>query len=326
MESKRTISLLKAGDSIKETEKMQFMVDDVTSAKDGYILVLTDSTGKIQAHVMDGLCTDPEKLKGKVVTLEGIVLYVNEDTNRIKVKKIAVVDKEDIKISVFTSIPEEKLDRYERELEKLRTHLKGSVYEELVSICFSQARVTRMRQMPATLINHCCIKGGMLEAAVVVARLATETGRYYMGLSNGLYNSKIEWDLLITAALLHNIGNFLYYSNEEPFSKTMVGVNYGYQGCVTEELENVIRTNSIELSVMDKAKLIGVIAQCNPYRRSGAKAMRVEAVILRNVYTTFTMADMFDRVRTQAMEEGQSGEDTEFVYDEALRCYVTLKG
>ncbi len=315
---KTKISGLKPGEEVS-MQDMQAMCENVWETKDNICFLFSDDTGKIKAYMHKGqLSVDAKSIKGQVVTFSAIVLYEGDGVGKLKLLDLKVVPKEEIQFSVFSSISEEKLNLYETEIAKMISHLKGSPYEKLVLLCFSRPRLDRMRRLPATLSRHCVLQGGMLHAVATVTRMVVEMARYYRHLGNGIYGSNVEWDLMIAAAMLHNIGNFLYYSPEEPFTKTTLGINYGYQGCVTEELENVIRSNELELSLEDKAKLIGVIAQCNPYR-VGTKALRLEAILLRDVFQVFTMLDTFDRAKAEAEKE-----DGEYVFDEKLRCYITL--
>jgi 3'-5' exoribonuclease len=161
-------------------------------------LELRDRTGAVQARAF----RDADVLAGRfdrgdLVRVAGRVERFRDEL-QIDVRAIARADATQIDPAAFLPSAYRDLD----ELDGFLEHLAGEVYDPgykaLLADMLGDAELrAAWRRAPCTRAGHHAYLGGLLEHTVAVATLAQETC---------LLHVKLDSDLLIAAALVHDVG------------------------------------------------------------------------------------------------------------------------
>jgi len=161
-------------------------------------LELGDKTGRIQARVWE----NAEALHGRVtvdrfVRVEGQVVLFN-DTLQINVSSLEVVPDESVELSDFFPCTTRDLAEMEAELRSVIAQVRRPELQALLRSFFDDPEFWSLfRSAPAAKQIHHAALGGLLEHTLAVARLCQDLCRRY---------PRLDADLLVTAALLHDAG------------------------------------------------------------------------------------------------------------------------
>ena len=189
-------------------------------------LVLSDKTGTFQA-----LWWKPPKdadltvfKKGDVVFVEGHVEYFNGNLQpkltQIRVAREGEYDPK--KFICESRFPVE--EQFTQLLELIESINNPFLKKLLESFFYDDQFVEEFLRAPAgKTIHHACI-GGLLEHTLGVAEICETVAKRY---------KSIDRDLLITAAILHDVGKVHEYSVETAIDRTDEGILLGhlYMGC-----------------------------------------------------------------------------------------------
>lgn len=160
---------------------------------------LRDATGKIPARAFrDATFLDAQFDRGDIVRVAGRVESF-QDQRQINVRSIKRASEQE------AGDPEDFLPSAYRDIEELDgffEHLASEVHDPSFKVLLDRVLAdTELRQAlrtaPCTIGGHHAYLGGLLEHTVAVATLARETQDLHRRMNS---------DLLITAALLHDIG------------------------------------------------------------------------------------------------------------------------
>lgn len=325
------ITLLNIGNGEK-FENVPCILKEFKKSRDTYEIVVSDSECTRYGYVKANLFSY-EQLQGfvnKVVTISGLHEAGLEGVvpEKIKVKNIVLkpqssTDEDALKLSYH--IEDAYLDEYEKELLKYATAVGNFVpgYRELLKAYLTKDTLKRMRTMPATHVRQGSPFGGMLHATYTVVKLVYQMGITYISCANGLHSFKekraLNWDLLLTAAILHLAGNFLYFDNELPHSKTTIGIEQGFSMCRQQYILSLISKKGIQLSQDDIASLFGVMARLNE-QHDGVKKCRQEAILLNSAYHLFCEMDKYDYASAKYIEsvlEEHKNDDSEYEFTQS---------
>lgn len=176
-------------------------------------LRLSDRTGEIEGRLWEGIEDwakglvegDFLRVKGKVVSFRGHL--------QINIKEMALIQEVDIK----EFLPSSKRDIDEM-VEEIRTYtalVVDTYLRKLLTSFFDDEEfLTLFKKAPAAKDLHHVYLGGLLEHTLEVTKLCIEAMNHF---------KNINKDLLITGALLHDIGK-IYEFNYERF------IEYSTQG------------------------------------------------------------------------------------------------
>lgn len=186
---------------------------ELKSKKDGepyLVLELGDRSGRITAHVWDRVQKRADALHvGDVVDVKGKVLTFH-DKLQINVDDIEVdqnAKPQDRKR--FVPVGPIPGDRLLARLDKLVASVKDSDFSTLLKRFFENKSFRqKFLEAPGGKLWHHAYLGGLLEHSLQVAALCDQTAKHY---------SAINRDLLITGALLHDIGKIEEYRFDEGF-------------------------------------------------------------------------------------------------------------
>jgi 3'-5' exoribonuclease len=218
----------------------QYMVElcEVKLHRDGNFFLkfkLRDKTGSFEA-----LWWKPDKEdtfpQGSVVLVEGRISYHNGrfQPKLIKVEPVNEEEIENYRFQPETSVPVEKLLE---ELKDFVNSVKNRFLSQLLRMFFEdEVFLNKFISAPAGKSIHHSTKGGLLEHTIEVARICELVSSY---------NKRINRDLLITSALLHDIGKVREYEfkNSLQIERTLEGILLGhlYMGCemVSEKIAKI---------------------------------------------------------------------------------------
>ncbi len=189
-------------------------------------LVLSDKTGTFQA-----LWWKPPKdadltvfKKGDVVFVEGHVEYFNGNLQP-KLTQIRVAREGEYDPKKFICESRFPVEEQFTQLLELIESINNPFLKKLLESFFYDDRFVEefLRAPAGKTIHHACI-GGLLEHTLGVAEICETVAKRY---------KSIDRDLLITAAILHDVGKVHEYSVETAIDRTDEGILLGhlYMGC-----------------------------------------------------------------------------------------------
>ncbi len=183
-------------------------------------LELRDRTGTVPARAFrDADVLAGRFERGDLVRVAGRVERFRDEL-QIDVRQIARADPAQVDPADFLPSAYRDLD----ELDGFLEHLAGEVYDPglkaLVGAFLGDASMrAALRRAPCTRAGHHAYLGGLLEHTVAVATLAQETC---------LLHVRLDSDLMIAAALLHDVGKVREFTYGAEFGLTDEGRLLGH--------------------------------------------------------------------------------------------------
>jgi 3'-5' exoribonuclease len=159
-------------------------------------LELRDRTGAIAARVFRDADLQAGRFdRGDLVRVAGRVERFRDEL-QLEVRAIARADNADP--AAFLPVAYRDLDELDGFIEHLADEVRDAGFSALLANLLGDAALrAALRRSPCTRAGHHAYLGGLLEHTVAVATLALETCTLH---------PRLEQDLLITAALVHDIG------------------------------------------------------------------------------------------------------------------------
>lgn len=163
-------------------------------------LQLNDAFGAVEARIWDDAERfEPWLRSGMYVGIRGRVEIFNGE-RQLKIEDVAQIRVEPEDLDLFLPRSPRDPAEMERELRKLVASVRDTGLRALLRhLLGPESRTGRaFRRSPAAKQNHHATIGGLLEHSLSVAHLCDMLAGHYGG--------AIDRDLLVTAALLHDIG------------------------------------------------------------------------------------------------------------------------
>ena len=204
------------------------------AGKPFFSVVLADKTGTINAKIWDtesaGIADFDEK--DFVDVVGSVSIYMNSP--QLKVTQLRVADEDEYNPADYLPSTDGNVDAMYEELLKYAQTVENPYYRKLLDHFFveDEGSVARFRKHSAAKTVHHGFSGGLLEHTLGVTRLC------------GFYLNAYPWlnrDLLITAALLHDIGKTREISPFPDNDYTDVGQLLGHIVIGVEMIDEVIR-------------------------------------------------------------------------------------
>lgn len=227
-------------EQIREREQIecQFLVrDKITAmAKNGkpYLtLKLMDRTGEIEGRVWDRVdelaaCFEKDdfiRVQGKASVYMGKMQLV--------VQQLEKVGEGDVDLADYLPVCPRPVDEMVAELRTLADSLEAPHFRALMAAFLEDEAFLRLYvKAPAAKAIHHVYLGGLLEHSLAVARLAEDVCGHYPG---------VQRDLLITGALLHDIGKVSELCYDRSFAYTDTGKLLGHIVIGVEMVEDKVR-------------------------------------------------------------------------------------
>jgi 3'-5' exoribonuclease len=189
------------------------------AGKPFFRLRLSDRTGSVDCMVWDSENLDPGVQTGDLVS---VAARVSEYQGRCQLEATKVCP-----APLGAADPRDFLPSTYRDIDELKGFLRFHVesvrdsdYSELLEEVFGDAEFfERFATAPAAKLYHHAYLGGLLEHTVAVAEMCDFVGQQY---------GRIDRDLLLTAALLHDVGKTLELSFETSIDFTDAGRFLGH--------------------------------------------------------------------------------------------------
>ncbi len=195
----RYIEQLQDGENVSEVYLCKNkIVGKTKSGKSYYSLLLQDKTGSIDAKIWELNNGIGHFDSMNYVRVDGQITTFN-NALQLNVKKIRIADEGEYAQDDYMPCTKKDVDEMFADLLKLVDSLEHSYYKTLLKSFFVDDKETAAefkRHSAAKSIHHGYI-GGLLEHSLAVARMCDYYTTYY---------KRLNRDLLITAALLHDIG------------------------------------------------------------------------------------------------------------------------
>jgi 3'-5' exoribonuclease len=241
-------------------------------------LELVDPTGRIQARVWDDVeLIDPRFASGDAVRVLG---RVERFRDRLQLDVRAV---ERVEVDPAELAPAARRDVAELEgfLEFLAEEVSHAGLAALLRrFLHDETLRERLRRLPATADGHHAYAGGLLEHTVGVATLAREAAQLH---------PRLRRDLLITAALLHDVGRARELDRGPAFAPTAEGRLLGHVHLGMRMIEE--RAGRLEAALL--AEVLHAVAVHHDARaaRTAEAAVLCHANLLDAVAATRPVSD-----------------------------------
>jgi 3'-5' exoribonuclease len=195
----QTIATLRAGDELQAVLACTRKERLVSRAGTPYLaLELRDRTGAIPGRVFrDADVAAARFERGDLVRVQGRVERFRDEL-QLDVRAIAKAPEAEADPAAFLPTAYRDLDELDGFLEHLAREVHDPGYAGLLALLLGDdALRARWRRAPCTRAGHHAYLGGLLEHTVAVATLALEACQLH---------PRLNRDLLITAALVHDLG------------------------------------------------------------------------------------------------------------------------
>jgi 3'-5' exoribonuclease len=256
-------------------------------------LELRDRTGTVPARAFrDADVLAGRFERGDLVRVAGRVERFRDEL-QIDVRQIARADPAQVDPAAFLPSAYRDLD----ELDGFLEHLAGEVYDPglkaLVGAFLGDGELrAALRRAPATRNGHHAYLGGLLEHTVAVATLAQETCQLHV---------KLDSDLLIAAALLHDVGKVREFTYGAEFGLTEEGRLLGHVQIAQRMIEERAAGLGAVLSAERRLALLHcVLCHHGPDAAPGRRFGSAEALALARV-------NALDAAVKGALEHGLAG-------------------
>jgi 3'-5' exoribonuclease len=194
----------------------------VRNKKDGapYLaLVLSDRTGQVEAMLWDMSDCSGEFAQGDVVKVRGQVGRYR-DKLQLTLSQMRKAETHEYTLADFVPATERDVDQLWQELENWVASFTDADLQRLVRAFLNDAGIgSALREAPAAKSMHHAWIGGLLEHIVSLVGLCDRVASYYPG---------IHRDLVLTGAMLHDIGKLAELRWGMSFDYTLPGQLLGH--------------------------------------------------------------------------------------------------
>lgn len=313
------INQLGEGQRISDLFLVQAVTRADTKAGKPYLAVtLMDRSGEIACRVWD----DVDRLGGEL--LQGAFVRVQaqaqkfRDQLQLKIDDAVRLADNDpaIEPGDFMPASARSPETMEAELRALIQGVKGRPLRNLLVAVFDDQELGPLfRRAPAAKKMHHAHLGGLLEHSLSVAGLALKMAEHY---------PRVDRDLLVAGALLHDLGKVREFSFEAPpFDYTDAGRLLGH---ILLGLE-MVRSRAARIKTLAPERLDALshlIASHHGRHEFGAPVipMTVEGFILHAIDDLDSKVDYIERLSSQV--EGDASQWSEF--QRPLERFLFLRG
>jgi 3'-5' exoribonuclease len=243
---------------IKERDRVSsiFLVrDKITAmAKNGkpyMTLKLMDSTGEVEAKVWDRIDELSSRFDADDFIRVEAKASVYMGKMQLVVQQLEKVADESVDIGDFLPVSSRSAEDMRNELDQLLDSLENPYIRDLLRSFFDNPEFYHLySRAPAAKSMHHTYIGGLLEHSLAVAALALDVAKRY---------PQVDRDLLISGAMLHDVGKVQELSFDRSFGYTDEGKLLGHIVMGVQMIEDHVRAIPgfpAELSMMIKHLLL----------------------------------------------------------------------
>jgi 3'-5' exoribonuclease len=259
-------------------------------------LELGDKTGRIDGVVWD----NPEEIydqasPGEIVKVKGWVTTYKESP-QLKVEKLRKVKVEEIDLSDFLPASDRDLDTLIQEVKRVVSTIENTYLKKLLELLFDDLPLMEeFKKTPGGKLWHHAYVGGLLSHTLKVVEICEKAANLY---------ELVNRDLLITGALVHDIGKIKAYSAKGFFDYTDEGRLLGHIVSGVEIIDQKLQTIQdfpSELALLVKHLILshqGELEFASP-----VVPQTIEAVILHHADQMDAQVDAFSHIiKTQKVK------------------------
>ena len=274
-----------AGDVVSATVIIKAIAKSKTKTKKDYIrLTLNDGKSDVTAFLWD--TNEINFIEGDTVKVKGTLGFYDD---KPKLDLIEIVEsKQKVKLP---SLSEDELTECIERFNKIRSLIVDEEFTELVDAIFDNENIwNQFISAPAAKSNHQAYLGGLLEHTVEVAELCK--------LSYDLSPKNINLSLLLTGAILHDIGKIKEYSYEVNFDRTTTGKLVGHTSLGVIIVTRMMPEN---LSSKKFTEIIHLLLSHHGKRDWGApvEPLMKEAILVHQSDMLSSYSGRFDVVKSE---------------------------
>lgn len=208
------------GQEIKETFVLQSITSNTnTNGEIRYDCVLSDNSGSIFGTVWnDHINPAYLQMQGSVVEVHGMVRLF-QGSLQISIVNINLEESYDINCYIF-SMPIEIMNAAKKQIQYFIGTIKNETLFRLIDSIYHATMFKKLSKSPASLKSYFAYNGGALQMISIKTILAARLYDTYSTMSN---ECNVDYDLLISAALLQDIGCIFVYNPFPIASRTEKG-------------------------------------------------------------------------------------------------------
>ena len=212
---------------------------EVRSTKEGkpYLrLELGDRSGTIEARMWDQIDTIAREVdREDIVKVQGRV-EIYRARPQLSVIQMRKAKPEEVDLADFLPTTKEDVEELFKQLLAEAESIKNPWLNKLSTSILNDANIApRYKRAPAAKVMHHAYLGGLLEHVVGLCGLARQLSQHY---------PELDLDLLLTAAILHDVGKLDELCYDRAIGYTTEGQLLGHIVLETETVTNAI--NKIE--------------------------------------------------------------------------------
>lgn len=277
-------------------------------------MTLLDKTGEVTGYIFDDYMK-PEyyTFKKKVVYLTGQVLLRQDKQPRLFILSMAEAS-EYSDSDYYNGLQPDEEKLYLEIIRQYTEKISHLGFKELVKAAYEDYR-ERIAQCPANLSGYSSYNGGILAHTVTVTGIVVYSAKILTKYCRGQIN--IDFDLLVAASLLHEIGKIDQYTTYPLAQRISEGILVPTAAQTTKIICDVIHRHDLSLTKEEENLLYHVIYACT--EDGIIKQMCIEAIIMRQAYLMQTQVEAMGLYLEE--NRGKSG----YLYDRRFNVYVRKK-
>ncbi len=285
---------------------------------DPYLAItLTDRTGEIEGRVwnrareLDSVFAQKDyvRIKGEAQKFR--------DSIQLKITHLEPVGDEEVDSGLFLPVTQADTEKLWSEFNGYIKGIRSRVLSSLLNAIFRDQRISKAFKLaPAGKKMHHAYIGGLLEHSVSVTRMADSVCRLYPGLDR---------DLLVSGALIHDIGKIDEFSySRPPIDYTDTGRLLGHVVLGASIIDSFIARLDIEASSSQIITLKHLVLSHHGQKEFGAPVLPMieEAVVLNMIDDLDAKLNYLERLKRDIHGTGYGWTD----YQRLFERYFYLQG
>ena len=282
---------------------------------------LKDKSGELECYMpLSRYDSSYEGMVGGAVKVNGIVEIGKNQQMLGKIRSLAIADEGSFNVQdLFDGLSEEKKAEYIAGIRKYIDTIPEPSCKLLCSTILSDEVLEKMACYPASLAYHGRYRGGALTATYVVTKMVCQSASIYFRTNHGMYDTKINWSVLITASLLMYAANIDAFI-DNPWRKSQVSIDRGYMSLLQSRIERAVMENDIPISEERLARILNVLGS-SVALKTAVKATCIEGIVLRHSLMMYEEMDMFDA----EVSKHEAGEGEMYFFDPRLRRNIATE-
>lgn len=277
-------------------------IRDTVDGKRFLKLELGDRTGRIDGVVWDNADQIYDSAQtGDVVKIKASVTTYKE-MPQLKVERLRKAKEEEINLSDFLPASERDLDSLYDEFKEAVSSIQNSHLRSLLELLLKDSSVTeKLKVTPGGKLWHHAYVGGLLQHTLRVVQVCEKAASMY---------ELVDRDLLITGALVHDLGKISSYSARGFFDYTDEGRLIGHIVSGNELIDRKIQMiEDFPSELALRLKHLVLSHQGELEFASPVVPMTLEAIILHYADDMDAKADAFSHIIKTQKSRGKRWSD-----------------